>query len=597
MLDPNNLYQLKIAVQSGMPGGYLSVRRFAREFGQSQANIAALESYLAGFGIKSTAYADGLNVNTTGTAGEYDAALSVQQDNYKIPALKGSNANGFAGHPAMTVHATRGTPLLPRKLGRFVLAVLGLTNYPTFSSQAVHEQKLAADQKPSAVQTGSLTPADFAKQYNLSPIAKHATGKGQTIGIVTLASLNPTDPEYFWKSVLGIKTKANRITLDNVDGGPGAVTDASGSGETTLDVEQSGALAPQASIRVYQAPNDDPGFTDAFYTAASQNVAGSVSCSWGESESIVQASINEGQEDPNYVQAFDDVFLEMDAQGQSNFVASGDAGAYAPSADLGTTNLGASTPDNSPWTTSAGGTTLPGSIPLSSTVSATVTSQRAWGWDWLWPYYYLFVDPSTGQPFTSEAAFAESEAIGGSGGGFSVYESTPLYQYLLPGGVHHFSAVEYLTPTNYQTVDGLTLPTAWNFNATPSVSTGHGSGRVTPDVSADADPFTGYLLYFSEFSSGGALQSGWGGTSFVAPQFNGATALMDSYLGHRVGFWNTSAYRFAAMTHSPFSPLDATGTSNDNLYYSGTHGQLFNVGTGLGTPNFARLAADFARFR
>ncbi len=163
--------------------------------------------------------------------------------------------------------------------------------------------------------------------------------------------------------------------------------------------------------------------------------------------------------------------------------------------------------------------------------------------------------------------------------------------------MHHFSAVEYLTPTNYQTVDGLTLPTAWDFNATPSVSTGHGSGRATPDVSADADPFTGYLLYFSEFSSGGALQSGWGGTSFVAPQFNGATALMDSYLGHRVGFWNTSAYRFATLAHSPFTPLDATGTSNDNLYYSGTHGQLFNAGTGLGTPNFARLAADFARFR
>jgi kumamolisin len=593
VLDPQNRWALENAVQRGMPGGYLSVSKFARQYGQSAANISALETYLAGFGIKSTTYADGLNINTTGTAGDYDSALSVQQDNYRIPAQKASNANGFVGHPAMTIHGTSGTPLLPGRLGRFVLAVLGLDNYPTFSSQAVHEQALASDQKPSAVQTGSLTPADFAKQYNLSPIAKHATGAGQTIGIVTLASLNPSDPEYFWKSVLGIKTKANRITLDNVDGGPGAVTDASGSGETTLDVEQSGALAPQANIKVYQAPNDDPGFTDAFYTAASQNVAGSVSCSWGESETIVQAIIKEGEEDPNYVEAFDNVFLEMDAQGQSSFVASGDAGAYAPYADLGTTNLAASTPDNSPWTTSAGGTTLAGTIPLSSTVSATIKSQRAWGWDWLWPYYYLFENPSTGQPFTSEASFAEAEGIGGGGGGFSVYEPTPLYQYLVPSA-HRFSAVEYLTPTDYQNVDGLTLPTAWSFNATPSVSTGFGTGRVTPDVVADADPFTGYLLYFSEFASGGALQAGWGGTSFVAPQFNGATALMDSYLGHRVGFWNTAAYQFATGANSPFTPLDATGTSNDNLYYTGTQGQLFNVGTGLGTPNFARLAEDFA---
>jgi hypothetical protein len=81
----------------------------------------------------------------------------------------------------------------------------------------------------------------------------------------------------------------------------------------------------------------------------------------------------------------------------------------------------------------------------------------------------------------------------------------------------------------------------------------------------------------------------------VAPQFNGATALIDSYLGHRVGFWNTSIYQFATQPNSPFTPLDATGTGNDNLCYTGTAGQLCNVGTGLGTPDFAKLAADFAR--
>ena len=38
------------------------------------------------------------------------------------------------------------------------------------------------------------------------------------------------------------------------------------------------------------------------------------------------------------------------------------------------------------------------------------------------------------------------------------------------------------------------------------------------------------------------LQGGWGGTSFVAPQLNGSTAVIDSALGHRVGFWNPSIY-------------------------------------------------------
>lgn len=595
VLEPRNLGRLKAEVTHGMPHGYLSVRQFAGQYGQTRLAIRALEKYLAGYGIKSTAYADGLNVNTTGTAGEYDSALSVHQNNYRIPAQTPSNANGFVGHPAMTVHGTENTPLLPRRIARTVLAVLGLTNYPAYQTSAVHKLPLARNQKPSALQTGTLTPTDFARQYHLTPISRRATGRGQTIGIVTLASLNPADPQYFWHSILNIGTKPHRITLDNVDGGSGPVSDASGSGETTLDVEQSGALAPQANIRVYQAPNNDPGFTDAFYTAASQNVAGTVSCSWGESETVVQAVINAGQEDPNYVQAFDDVFLEMDAQGQSSFVASGDSGAYAPSADLGTTNLATSVPDSSPWTTSAGGTTLAGTIPLSSTVSAKVTAQRAWGWDWLWPYYSLFTDPATGQPFTSEAAFAESVGISGSGGGYSVDAATPAYQQQLRGGVGHFSAVEYLTPTTYQAIDGLNLPTAWNFNATPMVSHGFSTGRATPDVSANADPFTGYLLYFPEFSSGGALQPGWGGTSFVAPQLNGATALIDSYLHRRVGFWNPAVYQFANQRNSPFTPLDATSTSNDNLYYSGTHGKRFNPGSGLGTPDFARLAADFAR--
>ena len=70
---------------------------------------------------------------------------------------------------------------------------------------------------------------------------------------------------------------------------------------------------------------------------------------------------------------------------------------------------------------------------------------------------------------------------------------------------------------------------------------------------------------------------------------------MDSYLGHRVGFWNTAAYQFATGANSPFTPLDATGTSNDNLYYtgSGKSTSVYNAATGLGVPNLNKLALDF----
>jgi subtilase family serine protease len=599
VLDARNLAQLEGSVAAGMPGGYLSVGQFAAAYGQTPANVSALEGYLAHYGITTYAYPDGLDVTATGTAGEFDNALSVEQNEYVVPAVPARF--GQAARPAMTIHGTPQSPLLPANLARFVLSILGLTNYPTFGSLAVHEPPLANGVNPPAVQTGALTPENFASQYDLDPLYARANGSGTTIGVVTLASVNPSDPETFWSSILGIQTKPNRINLINVDGGSGPVSLGSGSDETTLDVEQSGALAPQANIDVYEAPNTDFGFVDAFFDAASQNVADTVSASWGESETVIQAAVNTGEESANYAISFDEAFLEMAAQGQSAFVSAGDYGAYTAAEDLGSTNLSAGNPDSSPWVVSAGGTTLPGTIPLtsetsSSSTSAKITAQRTWGWDWLWPYYSLFLcsSPSstTPVPCTSEAEFAEQSPIGG-GGGFSVYEPTPAYQQGV-NSANQFSAVEYLIPTDYVEADGLYLPSAWNFNPTPYVTTGVGYGRATPDVSTDADPFTGYEVYDSQYTPD-PLEAGWGGTSFVAPQLNGATDLIDSYLGHRVGFWNPAVYKFAATRNSPFTPLDTAGTNNDNLYYSGTPGHVYNVGSGLGYPDFAKLTADFAR--
>jgi kumamolisin len=586
ILKARNVASLEGSVASGMPGGYLSVRQFASSYGQSAASIAALEKYLTGFGLKVSAYADGLDLTATGTADQFNSALTVRQQQYMVPAV--AARDGQPARPATEIHGTADEPLLPASLGSFVEAILGLTNYPTFSSTAVHAAALAKGVKPSAVQAGNLTPADFAKQYNLAPLYKKgATGRGRTIGIVTLASLDPATPEYFWNSILHIATKANRITLDNVDGGSGPVSNAAGSDETTLDVEQSGAIAPQANIIVYQAPNTDYGFVDGFFTAASQNIADTVSASWGESETEITASVNAGQESDAYAVSFDEAYLEMAAQGQSGFVSAGDFGAYTAAEDLGTTNLSAGNPDSSPWITTAGGTTLPGTIPLTATDSATIKTQRTWGWDWLWPHYADFGAPS-------EAAYAEANPIGG-GGGFSAFEPTPFYQQLVPSA-HQFSAVEYLTPIDVGTVaPGLAEPTAWLFNPTPEVQTGTGTGRATPDVSADADPYTGYELYYTFGDQPATLEDTWGGTSFVAPQLNGATSVIDSLLGHRVGFWNPEIYRLAVQPGSPFTPLDSASASNDNLYYTGTAGHKYNVGSGLGTPNLAALASDFGR--
>ncbi|HTT59875.1 MAG TPA: S53 family peptidase, partial [Acidimicrobiales bacterium] len=559
ILDEQNKSSLEQGVENGSISN-LSVSAFASQYGQTQANITALTTYLAKFGIVSTVYKDNVDVATTGTAGEYDAALSTSQDQYKVPAYPGRNG-GF-GEPAQTVHGATTAPELPSQLASFVLAILGLSNYSSSTSQAVHA--LSGYSTPQSGSSNAClalvglpdacnTPANFEQNYGLSSLESRNAGAGQTIGIVTLAALDVGAPEYFWEHILGQAPTGRSVTVDNVDNGPGAPSWSAGSTETDLDVEQSGGIAPGANIVVYQAPNTDPGFADAFFTAASQNVAGSVSSSWGESETVIAAATAEGEETSAYIAAFDEAFLELAAQGQATFVSAGDSGAYDAQDDAGTTNLAVDSPGDSPYVTSSGGTTLPWSGTFSGTNSrgktitapVQVTAQRTWGWDYLW-------QPIATVTQESLTSTAESLVVGG-GGGYSQDEPTPSYQQGV-SGVSQYNDVQYLTPTDYNDSLGIVEPFSWSFNPTPSVQHGSGSGRAEPDLATDADPETGYLEYSPSFVGSGNndfLQGGWGGTSFVAPELNGSTAVIDATLGHRVGFWNPQIYKFATSSGSP----------------------------------------------
>jgi kumamolisin len=607
VLDMRNESALASTVKGGLHT-YLSVSQFASTYGQTAANISALVSYLSGFGIKSTVYADKLDVSTTGPASAYTNALAAHISLYRIKAKRSHDGQG--GHPAMIVHGTNNPATLPSNLASFVYAVLGLTSYPVASAtNAVHTP--LASRVASPHQLGGRTPSNFATQYGLSTLyGKGAKGQGETMGIITYAGFHPADATYFWSNVLKITTKASRISLDNVDGGAGAVN--GNSVETTLDVEQSGALAPQANIIVYQAPNTDYGTADAWFTAASQNTATSVSTSWGQSEIMNEAIGSNGTEAATFGGIYDEAGLEMAAQGQTAFDAAGDAGAYDDAFDSTPyTELSVDNPANSPWITAAGGTSNPSKIPLGSGVSVTIASQRAWGWDYLWPYYAtISTDASEG------AMAADPFWTAGGGGGYSVVEPRPSYQNLITN-IGNYTAVPYLAPdASTDVLFGTTtactaavngvpcVPTAWipwtgtstGVAPAPSTVTGTATGRAVPDISADADPNTGYEIYFSGFPTFFGLPKldpGWGGTSFVAPQLNGAAAVIDSWLKHRTGFWNLEIYKFATHTYTPFTPLSTAGASNDNEYYTGTPGTKYNPATGLGTVDLYHLALNF----
>jgi kumamolisin len=570
---------------------FITAAQFARTYGQTAANIKALENYLAKYGIKSSPYADGIDVQTHGTVAEYNSALGVHQAMFHVPASPSSD--GLAARPAQVIHAATGPASLPGSIAKYVTAVLGLSNYAGFSSQAAHVATSAHASGSSCVQLTGLPqachlPQSFASSYGLTGV--HATGKGQTLAIVTLASADPTGPSYFWSKVAKIK-RTGKLSYVNVDGGAGKPSWNAGTNETDLDIEQSGALASAANVVVYQAPNTDYGFVDGFVQAASQNVAGTVSSSWGESETAILASVVNHQESAGYQAAYDEAFLEMAVQGQSNYIATGDSGAYTASRDLGSTNLSIGSPADSPFTTAAGGTTLPWTATLGNSagkkVTVTVKSVRAWGWDYLWHALSVL----NGESYYTAA----TKDVAGDTGGFSSFYKTPAYQVGVPG-VGDFHAYEYLVPnTPKQYGPGLVLPSRWSVHGSPKLMAGQAAGREVPDISTDADPYTGYAIYVPSATAVGqpALQYGWGGTSFVAPELNGATAVIDSYLGHRTGLWNPAIYRFAIHSGSPFTPLSSASTSNDNLYYTGNPGQVYNPATGLGLPNFAKLAALF----
>jgi subtilase family serine protease len=108
-------------------------------------------------------------------------------------------------------------------------------------------------------------------------------------------------------------------------------------------------------------------------------------------------------------------------------------------------------------------------------------------------------------------------------------------------------------------------------------------GRNVPDLSLNADPYTGYLLYF-----GGQWSSGWGGTSFVAPQLNGIAALLGQAAGSRLGLINPALYRLARNNgynqKGPFNDI----TSADNLGFQAGPG--YDPASGIGSINAANLA-------
>ncbi|MFY9930707.1 MAG: protease pro-enzyme activation domain-containing protein, partial [Streptosporangiaceae bacterium] len=222
ILRERNLPALESQVTHGVRH-YLSVSQFAGAYGQSLAVISTLTSYLASFGIKSDVYADGVDVSTTGTAAEYNKALSITQKQYDVPARPGQH--GQPGVRAQNgIHGNVNSPLLPYRLSHYVLAILGLTNYSPYSSPATHINTAVTKPKQgnsnaclalTGLPNACNLPSDFASDYDLNGLYhKGATGKGQTLAVVSLAAVDPDGPQYFWSNVAHVD-RTGSYTVQN----------------------------------------------------------------------------------------------------------------------------------------------------------------------------------------------------------------------------------------------------------------------------------------------------------------------------------------------------------------------------------------------
>jgi subtilase family serine protease len=186
--------------------------------------------------------------------------------------------------------------------------------------------------------------------------------------------------------------------------------------------------------------------------------------------------------------------------------------------------------------------------------------------------YSISVDPGADSPYVTgvggttafasstgayykEAAWGEPVSQWGSGGGVSTFYPRP----------------------SWQDAPGTTSLT----------------GRGVPDVAADADGISGWDTFSP--TPNGPVEGPNGGTSAAAPCWASVAALIDQYLMQQhlrtVGFANPALYLFARDPKVPAPPFHQI-TEGTNLHYPAAPG--WNPATGLGSPDAAHLADDFA---
>ncbi|MYT70738.1 MULTISPECIES: S53 family peptidase [unclassified Streptomyces] len=474
-------------------GKYLTAAQAQARFGATKEQISEVTQWLKDSGL-----------TVTGTTQHY---ISVSGDVAATERAFGTQLHNYA-KGKHTYRAPSGTASVPASLDGAVLTVTGLDSAPhkaTKKDELPPPDAVFRNAGPFSSYYGSKTASTLPKAYGQKvPYAVKgytgkqlraaygagkATGKGVRVAI-TDAYASPY-----------IEKDAKKYAAKNGDApyGKGQLkqvlpknytkTEECGAsgwyGEETLDVEAVHAVAPQADITYVGASSCyDDDLLDSLQKVVDKHLADIVSNSWGDIEA---------NQTPELATAYDQVFQLGAIEGIGFYFSSGDNGDEV--ANTGTKQV--DTPANSAWVTAVGGTSL--------AVGKGDKYQFETGWGTLKANLSDDGKSWTGFPgaYTS-----------GAGGGTSKTVAQPFYQ-------------KGVVPKSLSSANG-------------------GSNRVVPDISAVADPNTGFLVGQTQTLPDGTLgydEYRIGGTSLAAPVIAGVQALAQQTRGGRaIGFANPAIY-------------------------------------------------------
>ncbi len=513
--DPAGLAAYATAVST--PGNalyrhYLTPVQLMTQFGTTSGQVAAIRSWLTSAGLAVTAVNDknlaGGYVATRGPLAAASKAFAVSFATYRGPGGQADRApSETATVPASVASAVLGVsgldtagqlmkPELPPPAKNYWVAPPCSAYY---GQQVAAAMPTAYGQHQPWTNCG-YTPSQLGGAYGVT--ASGMTGQGETVAIVDA---------YWSPTMLADANQYARVTGGQVfrpgqyrqyQAGPftqagQAVCGAPGwYGEETLDVEAVHGLAPNAEVRYVAAGScQDSDLIEALAFIVNRNLASIVSDSWGD---LSQSSALSA--------AYELIFQAGAAEGIGFFFSSGDNGYENPVENPASSHNQVDYPASSPYVTSVGGT----SLAIGKTNN--YEWETSWG-TWLDPLaangrQWQFAPPSTAQYDDS------------GGGGVSTQYPQPAYQ-------------RPVVPASLAT----RLPDG-TISATPM--------RVVPDVSALADPSTGFLVGQTTLQPNGTTYafslSRIGGTSLASPTFAGIEADAQQAAGYRLGFANPVIY-------------------------------------------------------